>query len=266
MSAREALSVFAAMEGVNGMLMGIQDYGGYDIGSEFALSGTYSEHGAEVTISSASLNGAPLNLSFSGSLSGTWGENLAWSGTWTGSHGSETVSGNDLGVWLWDASDAGYYGFDFDQSGESGSLLTLAKVPWWVRGLEVAGGVAAGAVTRSVRVGVGAGIGLWKLSSWGYSRTPPPPPPPPVRPPVPQQVPPPVQICSFYSDINVQGDQKITVEKKINVTISLKTAATWDNQYKSLQGTVVTTPDPGSLALLGVGGLILLGRRRRREL
>ena len=262
MDVGEAMSLMSTLEGWHNLVWGIQENVGYDLSANLAWDSTYSSSGATFSVSGQTLNGQSFSGSYTGTLSGAYGDDHAWLGTWTGAVGSETFSATDTATWLWDDDDpeGGYLGFDFAQDGTLSSAGMRGAVPWYIRAAEIAGGAAAGIITKNIRSGISAGTSLWTLSDLMYADEEPPPQPARPEPPTHLPLPVPGQNKEW---IWINGDNNLVQKIQRNQgDVFFGSIGSWDGG--SAAGTT-TMPEPTTLSLLLVGGLVALRQRGKRR-
>lgn len=137
LTVQEAMSISAALEGWHSVVTGLQINFGQDSNAQLSWNMSYT--GSSATFSATgTLDGQPLSATLnSGSLTGTWGSQLDWSGTWSVDLGGKSFTASDSVKWGYDSGVGGYTSSDFYQSasgtgsdkwyvGSTGSLLTRA--------------------------------------------------------------------------------------------------------------------------------------------
>ena len=163
MTTEEAIPLTSTLEGFNSVIAGLGTLQAFDSGTVADWSTEYTSSGSTLS-AIGTINGSPLNLNYSGTLSGQFGvEDLTWTGNWTGSLGNTFISATDSATFFYDSQSSGYGALDFAQDGilnTSSLVASRSLFNYFVRGTEVLGGITVG-------IGVGVSTRLVrKLNFW----------------------------------------------------------------------------------------------------
>lgn len=145
LTARQAMTLHSIVGGLQGTMRGLQALYLIDEGEMLPWSVAYTESGATLTASGL-LDGVPVSLTGTGTLTGVAGADIGWAATWAGTYGAEPLTGTDAAVWHWDAALGAYGSMDRTFDGRVGAasdtwidtgasllfnLFNRLKLPGW---------------------------------------------------------------------------------------------------------------------------------------
>ena len=255
MTFNEAMSLTATLEGYASVLLGLQDEIGFGAGENLDWDIEFSSSGATFS-STGFLDESPLTLNYSGTLTGNPGvEDLTWSGNWSGSLGSNSITATDTATFLLSDNDGVYTTLNFEQAGS-------ASPGWGVAAAEtLIGGAVGGVVSGWNPLGIigGANAGL-AFSNVAFDDEPPPLPDPPPAP--------------DPDDPNVEPGQEIIIITGSNNQVNksqnpesgpiINIQGDWNCENGcSANGALETIPEP--LTILGSGLALGLGAYFKKE-
>jgi hypothetical protein len=235
MTLYEQMNVATMLETSSTALRMLQEAKGYDIGQTLNWTGTYSDSGWSYSTSGV-VGGNPLTMSYIGSMSGTFGENITVSFLGSGNWGSDPINLEGKTTWFYDSLMGGYLIMDYDDSGKLGT----DSWRWVVRGAEIIGGGGIGGYFGGWFGALTGATMAWTLSDIAFevieSVTPPPPPQRP-NPPSPLPNPPHYQPQPYQIIDNIYGSNNTVYTNDGGVIIK---QGAW--QSGQISGTTAVVP------------------------
>ena len=224
----------------------LKELPGYGSDLQTKWDGNFDENSWSLK-GSGNLGNKSISMQYTGSLSGTFGNNLEINYTGIGLVGSDTFEVNGTTTWIFDKGANGYTNMLYNDQ---------ISLPWWkwiVKGIELVASGIAGAVNPGLGAGVSIAASTLSNVIIGTPANPPPTPPTPTPPPkYPPEIASTTEYYSYENSLisNNFGDRTIFLGNVLD---------------KSVHGTISTVPIPGAVWLFGSGLIGLLSFNRRKK-